>query len=110
VGSALLTEDGRLESANPALCRLTGYSRERLEGTALVTIVGRDDAGQWSTGLRRLASGEVASLRLEQHLVHASGRTVPVELTVTTIGTPRTLLAHFQDLSERSRARDQFAA
>jgi PAS domain S-box-containing protein len=110
VGSALLTEDGRLESANPALCRLTGYSRERLEGTALVSIVGRDDAGPWSTGLRRLASGEVASLRLEQHLVHASGRTVRVELTVTTVGTPRTLVAHFQDLGERSRARDQFAA
>src|SRR5215211_1939075 len=110
VGSALLTQDGGLERANPALCRLTGYSRERLEGAALVTIVGRDDAGQWSTGLRRLASGEIASLRLEQELIHASGRTVPVELTVTTIGTPRTLVAHFQDLGERSRARDQFAA
>ncbi len=74
VGSALLGRDGRLERANPALCRLVGYPREQLEGTALVTIVHREDAVSCSTGLRRVASGEVASLRVEQELEHARAR------------------------------------
>lgn len=103
VGSALLARDGRVESANPALCRLTGYSREQLEGTALVTIVQREDAGSCGTGLRRVASGELATLRLDQQLVHASGRTVSVELSVTPLATGG-LVAHFQDLTERTRA------
>jgi PAS domain S-box-containing protein len=117
-GSALLARDGRVEKANPALCRLTGYSREQLEGTALVAIVHREDAGSCSTGLRRVASGEVATLRFDQQLVHASGRTVPVELSVTRVttgdspdmtGDPRLrgLVAHFQDLTERTHARDE---
>jgi PAS domain S-box-containing protein len=118
IGSALLGRDGRLERANPALCRLTGYSREQLEGTLLVTIVDREDPGSCSTGLRRVASGEVGSLRLERQLVHRSGRTIPVELSVTPLTTGDTgdttddprlrgLVAHFQDLTERTRERDE---
>jgi len=114
IASALLARDGRLERANPALCRLTGYSREQLEGIRLATIVHRENAGSCSTGLRRVASGEVATLRLDQQLVHASGRTVPVELSVTPLSTGggpdvtgdpslRGLVAHFQDLTERTR-------
>jgi PAS domain S-box-containing protein len=114
IGSALIARDGRLERANPALCRLTGYSREQLEGIPLATIVHREHAVSCSTGLRRVASGEVATLRLDQQLVHASGRTVPVELSVTPLttgggpdltGDPslRGLVAHFQDLTERTR-------
>jgi len=115
IGSALLAPDGRLERANPALCRLTGYSREHLERTVLGTLVHREDAGSCSAGLRRVATGEVATLRLDQQLVHASGSSVPVELSVTplTIGeSPHVtggpsvggLVAHFQDLTERTRA------
>ena len=115
IGSALLARDGRLERANPALCRLTGYSREQLEGTVLVTLVHREDAGSCSAGLRRVATGELATLRLDQQLVHASGSSVPVELSVTPLTTGESphvtgdpsvggLVAHFQDLTERTRA------
>ena len=94
IGSALLTADGRLQKANPALCRLTGYSPEQLEGRALGTIY-RD-----------------------QQLVDASGRAIPIELTVTPLaaghspdssGDPhlRGRVAHFQDLTERSGPRDE---
>jgi hypothetical protein len=65
-----------------------------------------------------VASGEVATLRLDQQLVHASGRTVPVELSVTPLttgggpdvtGDPsrRGLVAHFQDLTERTGSGDE---
>jgi PAS domain S-box-containing protein len=106
-GSALLGRDGRVERANPALCRLTGYSRERLEGTTLAAIVHREDGVSFSTDLRRLAAGEVASLRLGQQLVHASGRTVPVELSVTPLAAGDVFVAHIQDLTEGTRARDE---
>jgi PAS domain S-box-containing protein len=104
--SALIGRDGRVERANPALCRLTGYSRERLEGTALAAIVHREDAGSCSAGLRRVTTGEVTSLRLEQQLVHASGRAVPVELSVMPLTAGGVLVAHIEHLTERTRARD----
>jgi PAS domain S-box-containing protein len=118
IGSALLGHDGRVEKVNLALCRLTGYSRDQLEGAALATIVDDEDAAVFNGRLRRVASGQVATLRLEQLLVHASGRTVPVDLSVTplpssdsaeTNGSLRLheLVVHFQDLSDRAGARDE---
>ena len=103
---AMLTSDGTIERANLALSRLTGYSRDQLEGTALATIADDDDAAEaFLAGLRRVASGDVATVRLVQHLVHASGRGVQVELSITALPTGE-LVVHLQDASERNRARD----
>ena len=81
--SALIGQDGRIVRANLALARLTGYSGDQLEGTALGTLVDDEDAAVFGGRLRQVATGQVATLRLEQRIAHASGRTVPVELKVT---------------------------
>ncbi|HEY7454930.1 MAG TPA: PAS domain S-box protein [Thermoleophilaceae bacterium] len=103
---AMLTGDGRVERANLALCRLTGYSRDQLEGTALATIVDDDeDAAALREALHRVASGGAATARLSQGLVHASGRGVRVELGITALPTGE-LVAHLHAASDRNGARE----
>jgi PAS domain S-box-containing protein len=104
-GAALLAADGRLLRANLALCRLTGYSRDELEGAALATIVRDGDAPGLTGDLRRLASGEVATVRLVLHLAHVSDRSVPVELLITALPTGE-LAAHFQVQGDTAEGRD----
>ncbi|HEX6652323.1 MAG TPA: PAS domain S-box protein [Thermoleophilaceae bacterium] len=106
--SALIGQDGRIVRANLALARLTGYSGDQLEGTALGTLVDDEDAAVFGSRLRQVATGQVATLRLEQRLAHASGRTVEVELKVTPLpanGDARfhELVVHFEDLSRETR-------
>ena len=106
--SALIGQDGRIVRANLALARLTGYSGDQLEGTALGTLVDDEDAAVFGGRLRQVSTGQVATLRLEQRIAHASGRTVPVELKVTPLpanGDARLheLVVHFEDLSRETR-------
>jgi PAS domain S-box-containing protein len=106
--SALIGQDGRIRRANLALARLTGYSADQLEGTALGTLTDDDEAAILTGRLRQVATGHVATLRLDQRIAHASGRTVPVELRVTPLpsdGDARLheLVVHFEDLSEETR-------
>ena len=108
--SALIGQDGRIRRANLALARLTGYSADQLEGTAIGTLVDGDSA-VFTGRLRQVAIGQVATLRLEQQIAHSSGRVVPVELQVTPLpaadadGAIRTheLVVHFEDLSQEKR-------
>jgi PAS domain S-box-containing protein len=106
--SALIGQDGRILRSNLAFARLTGYSSDQLEGTALGTLVDDEDAAVFRGRLRQVATGQVASLRLEQRIAHASGRTVPVELRVTPLpsgGDARLheLVVHFEDMGRETR-------
>jgi PAS domain S-box-containing protein len=105
--SALIGHDGRIVRANLALARLTGYSGDQLEGTALGTLVDNEDAAVFAGRLRQVATGQVATLRLEQRIAHASGRGVPVELRVTPLptgdGRLHDVVVHFEDLSQETR-------
>lgn len=109
--SALIGNDGRIIRANLALARLTGYSGDQLEGAALGTLVADEDAAVFGGRLRQVATGQVATLRLEQRIVHSNGRSVPVELRVTPLpadgpqGDRRIhdLVVHFEDLSQETR-------
>jgi PAS domain S-box-containing protein len=109
--SALIGQNGRIRRANLALARLTGYSADQLEGTALGTLVDDQHAAVFGGRLRQVATGQVATLRLEQQIAHASGRPIPVELQVTPLpvgdapgeGGGHELVVHFEDLSQEER-------
>jgi PAS domain S-box-containing protein len=109
--SALIGQDGRIRRANLALARLTGYSADQLEGTALGTLVDDQHAAVFGGRLRQVTTGQVATLRLEQQIAHASGRPIPVELQVTPLpvgdapgeGGGHELVVHFEDLSQEER-------
>lgn len=92
-----------LQDANPAACRLVGYSREELVGRSAERLL--QSAELKARPLRvEDASGE-RPLRRERTLVHRDGHMVPVELGVQVLADGR-LLGFVRDISERRRSEE----
>ena len=89
---------------NEALCRLTGYSRAELLGTAVPFRFPADlDAD--SEDRRRLLHGEISTYQTETRCVHASGHDILVLASVSLArdetGRPLRFVSQIQDISER---------
>ena len=73
IGIALVDLDpaagARLLHVNPALCELTGRSRQSLEGTDAGALVDPSDRDEVRAAMARLATGELTGFRLEGRLV-----------------------------------------
>ena len=111
IGMALLDRAGGIRDANPALCRLSGYSREQLGALGMSRLVGAEERGELETALLQLAAGERAGVSAEQGLVRADGRVVRVSLSVSPVHNreqhPIELVAQVQDLSEKVQSREE---
>ncbi len=113
IGIALTDLDGRLLRVNDALCEITGASAEELLA-AEHDPLGPADAATAETGqAQRLLHGEIRSYRLERRIVHATGRSAWVSLSVSLVrdvdGTPRYCIKQLEDISERKRFEGELA-
>lgn len=110
IGKALVDLDGRFRHVNPALCRITGYTREELLGLSFQEITHPDDLDADIAQLRRLERGEVPSYRTEKRYFHKDGRVLWVLLTASVVrdgsGRPLYYIAQLQDFTERKAAED----
>lgn len=80
----LLAQDGAIVEVNEALCRMTGFSRDRLVGSGTPYPFWPRPADPGLAALRvQLADGRTASSRTE--IVRADGSTLPVAVTVTSL-------------------------
>jgi diguanylate cyclase (GGDEF)-like protein/PAS domain S-box-containing protein len=102
-----VTRDGVLVDVNPALCRLTGFTREELIGAGQPFPFWPPEALPEIAALRdrlRAAGG----LSYETTFMRADGARFPVELTTTMVhdrdGTPGGFLHAVRDISDRKRA------
>ncbi len=104
-GDGIFVTDSRLilQDANPAACRLVGYSREELVGRSAQRLLQPDELKARPVRVDD-ASGE-RPLRRERTLVHRDGRVVPVELGVQVLADGR-LLGFVRDISERRRSEE----
>jgi len=99
--------DGRMEWANEAACRLSGFELDDLVGRRLALFPDDDDAQHAATDhIRgRFAAGEPACL--EASIRTRDGRALWIELRVTPVpgaaGEPRGWVAVATDISERKR-------
>ena len=108
IGMALLDVDGTLDKVNGALCRLTGYRADELEGLNLAELLHPEDAGRVMATLTGPASAsEEPRFASEQRLLHAHRHVVWVTLQLTMIrdreGTPLRLIAQMLDITEHKR-------
>ncbi|MDO8209260.1 bifunctional diguanylate cyclase/phosphodiesterase [Conexibacter sp. CPCC 206217] len=113
IGIALADLDGRFLRVNDALCEITGYTEAELLA-ANVDLLGHSDAADAEEEFYdRLMRGEIRSYRLERRIVHATGRSVWVSLSVSLVrdssGVPRYCIKQLEDISDRKRFEGQLA-
>ncbi len=110
-GTALMSLAGAFQQVNAALCKLTGYPTEQLEGMTVGDITHPDDLPVYLDAVRPLIAGVVSRCEIEQRCVHAAGHAVWVRIGATIThgpeGEPVQLLAQFQDDSERRDYEDR---
>jgi diguanylate cyclase (GGDEF)-like protein/PAS domain S-box-containing protein len=111
IGIALVSIDpassGRVFRVNAALCQLTGYSQERLEGSNISAIVHPDDAATDLAAMRRLSAAELDGFQLEQRLLHCEHHAVWVATNASLVrdddGLPLCCIRQVQGIDERKR-------
>ncbi len=104
-GLALIGLDGRLLQVNRPLGQLVGRAADQLVGASALALTHPDDRDGVQVRLRRLATGDETSARIEQRFVHADGRPVYVATTLSLVRgshqAPLQLVAQVEDLTEQ---------
>ncbi|RZS77904.1 PAS domain S-box-containing protein [Motilibacter rhizosphaerae] len=107
-------EVGRFLFANPAVCRMTGYSDAELTGgMTFRDLQHPDDHASTAEHLQRLISGETDEGTLERRYRHRDGHLLHVTLHAAVVrgedGIPSHLVTQVQDVTEARRARREIA-
>jgi diguanylate cyclase (GGDEF)-like protein/PAS domain S-box-containing protein len=105
VGMAFVTPEGRWLQANPALCRMLGYSEEELTKLTFADITHPDDIESSTELVRSHLAGEIDRVQTEKRYLRSDGRVVWVALTSTLTcdadGKPLHFMAQMEDVTER---------
>jgi diguanylate cyclase (GGDEF)-like protein/PAS domain S-box-containing protein len=113
IGIALADLNGRFLRVNRSLCEITGYSEAELLAADVDLLGHIDDADAEEAHVERLLRGEIRSYRLERRIVHATGRSAWVSLSVSLVrdssGVPRYCIKQLEDISDRKRFEGQLA-
>lgn len=115
IGIGLVGPDRHWLDVNPALCSITGYSREELMRGTFEEITHPDDVAGDVALFRRVLNGEIERGRREKRYVRPSGEIVWVLLSVSRVDAAASpyLIAQIQDISElraAAEARERHAA
>jgi PAS domain S-box-containing protein len=110
VGIASIGLDGKIQSANPALCEMLGRSTEELTQLMLADITCPEDIEYCASILKSLVTGEVETCEFEKRYIRKDGQPF---LAVTRAGTVRNpdglpifISGTIEDITERKRIAD----
>ena len=111
VGIAHVGLDGRWLRCNDAMCALTGYSRDELQGKTFTEITHPDDIEQDWAAVRRLLAGEAETFSIEKRYIRKDGSLIWGHLTVSLLrdaqGTAQHFISIVQDIQGRKEAQAQ---
>jgi PAS domain S-box-containing protein len=114
VGMAIVTLDGRIAEANPALAAMLGATPAELAGRGVREFTHPDDLALTEDLFADLLEGRRSSLGAEKRYVARDGRLVEVRLDTTLLrdagGQPLYFLSQMTDISERRRAERELQA
>lgn len=106
-GIAIRTLAGEIVAANPALCRIYGYSREEYMRLSPVKLAHPDSLKTFRELQKAVSRGE--EFRTEGRGIHKDGHTIELEIYGTRImyaGQPH-ILASLIDITERKQAEER---
>src|SRR5690606_21981018 len=105
----LLDLQGRVEQANPALCRMLGYAEEELIGLASGDVTYPEDPVIDREVIEQKVRDGTRSFAQEKRLVRSDGSVVWALIDHTIInrpdGTPQLIIAQLSDITARSEER-----
>jgi PAS domain S-box-containing protein len=107
IGIALTTLDGRMLQANPAVCRMSGYSADELRQRADSANTYPDDRGLGADQVAALLAGQRATCQIEKRYVRKDGSvfwtTVHLSVVRHPDGSPAHLVAMVEDIDDKKR-------
>jgi diguanylate cyclase (GGDEF)-like protein/PAS domain S-box-containing protein len=105
IGMALVGLDGSWLRVNRALCELVGYSEQQLMGLTFQDITHPEDLDADLSLLAEAIAGERTGYEMDKRYLHADGRVIRVQLSVSLVtdeaGAPLHFISHIQDVTER---------
>lgn len=108
IGVAKVSLEFKIESANPAYCKMLGYHEEELIGKHLREITHSDVLEENLAKQSQLASGAIDYFRLEKRFIHKNSNIVHGILDASLVrdgdGKPLYFLGSVSDITERKQA------
>lgn len=102
-------KSGKTIYCSPAIKRILGYTPEERQGTEFSTIISPSELLRAKTLFSKAIGGETIQ-NLEINLIHKSGRTVPIEVSVVPIfenGEVSSLFGIARDITKRKRMEEE---
>ena len=113
VGTTLVAPDGRLLSANQALCDMLGYTEREIRTLTFQQITHPDDLAEDLALVEESLAGLRSSYRLRKRYLHADGHVVHGDLSVALLrepdGTPIHFISQILDVTEAHEYAERLA-
>ncbi len=108
IGAAVIGLDGKAIRVNSELCRMSGFTREELEGVQFQDITHPDDMDMCMAQYRQVIDGKLDQYQMDKRYICKDGGTLWVSLSVRLVrdrdGQPLYTLAMMGDISDRREA------
>jgi PAS domain S-box-containing protein len=101
LATALVGLDDRVQWANAAWCRLTGYAIDELAALTVAELTHPEDRDEAAAGRRAVGAGEVPVHEAETRLLRPDSRTAWALITCSAVG--HGLVVQMVDVTERKR-------
>ncbi|MFG1424974.1 sensor domain-containing diguanylate cyclase [Roseixanthobacter glucoisosaccharinicivorans] len=104
IGITLVDLDGKFLRANPAACRLFGYSEEELQARDFQSLTYPDDLSLDLKQLEEMKAGLISEYEMDKRYVRPDGALTWAQLNVALVrnedGSPRCFISQIHDITE----------
>ena len=110
IGIVLTSREGRIISANPAFCRMLGYTLEEMAAKTFLDVTHPDDRRGNSRNVEDMWQGKIPQYRTDKRYITKNGDTRWAGLSTSLIrdldGKPLYAIAMVEDITEQRHAAD----
>lgn len=108
IGMALVSLEGKWMKVNKQVCKITGYTEDKLMRLTFQEITHPDDLDNDLESLNKMLIKEIDNYNMEKRYFHKNGHTVWVHLTVSLVwnneGSPLYFISQINDITEQKKA------